>query len=136
MAEVLSHADPVFGQIDGPWGMAPYEGTGFLLADFNNAQVKLARDVNVDGNLDRCTRAGSGGDSGCRSRYDRVSEAAANCLARSKTHQRVRRVKKRPYLAWDSHSASHDSYGGSRRLFTHLNQGSLDDPAKEGNWNS
>ena len=48
VAEVLTYADPVFSLMDGPVGMAAYDGGGFLLADSNNDQVKLVRDVNGD----------------------------------------------------------------------------------------
>jgi len=48
-AEVLRYADSVFGGVDGPWGMTPNAGDGFLLADFMDDQVLLVRDVTGDG---------------------------------------------------------------------------------------
>jgi hypothetical protein len=48
ITEVLGYADAVFGLLDGPSGLAAFEGGGFLLADTNNGQVKLVRDRNGD----------------------------------------------------------------------------------------
>jgi hypothetical protein len=48
VAEVLSYADNVSLSIDGPWGMAAYDGGAFLLADSINGQIKLVRDITGD----------------------------------------------------------------------------------------
>jgi hypothetical protein len=49
MAEVFSYADNVFGGLDGPVGMTPYESGGFLLADFDLAQILWVHDNTGDG---------------------------------------------------------------------------------------
>jgi len=49
LIEVLSYADPVYGNLDGPIGMAPFGGGGFLLAEYGREQVSLVRDANGDG---------------------------------------------------------------------------------------
>ena len=49
VAEVLSYADPVYGLLNGPFGLTAFDAGGLLLADFVNNQVKLVRDRNGDG---------------------------------------------------------------------------------------
>ena len=49
LLEVLSYADPVYGNLDHPLGMVPFGGGGFLLADLQNDRVCLVRDTNGDG---------------------------------------------------------------------------------------
>jgi hypothetical protein len=49
VGEVLSYADPVYGLLNGPFGLAEFDDGGFLLSDFFNSQVKLVRDANNDG---------------------------------------------------------------------------------------
>jgi hypothetical protein len=48
IAEVRGYADSVFGLLDGPSGLVTFDGGGFLVADTNNGQVKLVRDLNGD----------------------------------------------------------------------------------------
>jgi hypothetical protein len=48
LAEVLSYADAVFGDIDGPYDMAAHDSGGFLLADLFDGEVVLVRDANDD----------------------------------------------------------------------------------------
>ncbi len=54
LAEVLSYADAVFGDLDGPYDMAAHESGGFLLADLLDGEVVWVRDANGDDDaLDR-----------------------------------------------------------------------------------
>jgi hypothetical protein len=48
LAEVLSYADAVYGDIDGPYDMAAHDSGGFLLADLFDGEVVLVRDANDD----------------------------------------------------------------------------------------
>jgi hypothetical protein len=49
VGEVLPYADPVYGLLNDPAGLAFANAGDFLLADALNSQVKLVRDLNGDG---------------------------------------------------------------------------------------